>query len=104
MKTSPAFCSTLVCAVPLAQPSVQQAEKPHSKSSGRKALDGPATRPKTPLAVENVNDAVKSNLLLSFFESVPDVSARFKLPVTMDRKYEEVVKSAQAAAVLVLVY
>ena len=31
----------------------KQAEKPHSKSSGRKALDGPATRPKTPLAVEN---------------------------------------------------
>jgi hypothetical protein len=37
----------------VAQPSVQQAEKPHSKSSVRKALDGPATRPKTPLAVEN---------------------------------------------------
>jgi hypothetical protein len=31
----------------------KQAEKPHSKSSVRKALDGPATRPKTPLAVEN---------------------------------------------------
>jgi len=31
----------------------KRAEKPHSKSSGRKALDGPATRPKTPLAVEN---------------------------------------------------
>jgi hypothetical protein len=32
---------------------LKQAEKPHSKSRGRKALDGPATRPKTPLAVEN---------------------------------------------------
>jgi len=31
----------------------KRAEKPHSKSSDRKALDGPATRPKTPLAVEN---------------------------------------------------
>ena len=31
----------------------KRAEKPHSKFSGRKALDGPATRPKTPLAVEN---------------------------------------------------
>jgi hypothetical protein len=31
----------------------KQAEKPHSKSSVRKALDGPATRPMTPLAVEN---------------------------------------------------
>jgi hypothetical protein len=32
---------------------LKQAEKPHSKSSVRKALDGPATRPMTPLAVEN---------------------------------------------------
>jgi hypothetical protein len=32
---------------------LKQAEKPHSKFSVRKALDGPATRPKTPLAVEN---------------------------------------------------
>ena len=31
----------------------KRAEKPHSKFSGRKALDGPATRPMTPLAVEN---------------------------------------------------
>ncbi len=31
----------------------KQAEKPHSKASGGNALDGPATRPKTPLAVEN---------------------------------------------------
>ena len=31
----------------------KRAEKPHSKSSARKTLDGPATRPMTPLAVEN---------------------------------------------------
>jgi|GEM_PF-4829098 len=31
----------------------KRAEKPHSKSSGGNALDGPATRPVTPLAVEN---------------------------------------------------
>jgi len=31
----------------------KQAEKPHSKFSSRKTLDGPATRPMTPLAVEN---------------------------------------------------
>ena len=31
----------------------KQAEKPHSKSSSGDALDGPATRPETPLAVEN---------------------------------------------------
>jgi hypothetical protein len=31
----------------------KRAERPHSKSSDRKALDGPAMRPVTPLAVEN---------------------------------------------------
>ena len=53
---------------------------------------------------ENVNYAVKSSLLLSFLESVPAVSAKLKEPVTADRKFEDVVKSAQDAAVLVLVY
>jgi hypothetical protein len=41
---------------------------------------------------------------LSFLESVPEVSAKLKAPVTVDRKFEDVVKSAQDAAVLVLVY
>ena len=50
---------------------------------------------------ENVNYAVKSSLLLSFLESVPEVDAKLKSPVTADRKFEEVVRSAQAAAVLV---
>ena len=31
----------------------KRAEKPHSKSNGGNAFDGPATRPATPLAVEN---------------------------------------------------
>ncbi len=53
---------------------------------------------------ENVNYAVKSSFLLSFLESVPTVSAKLKEPVTADRKFEDVVKSAQDAAVLVLVY
>ena len=53
---------------------------------------------------ENVNYAVKSSLLLSFLESVPDVDAKLKTPVTDDKKFSDVVKSAQAAAVLVLVY
>ena len=58
-----------------------------------------------PLALpENVNYAVKSSFLLSFLESVPAVSAKLKAPVTVDRKFEDVVKSAQDAAVLVLVY
>src|ERR1017187_8428940 len=53
---------------------------------------------------ENVNYAVKSSLLLSFLESVPVVFAKLKAPNTADRKFEDVVKSAQDAAVLVLVY
>jgi S1-C subfamily serine protease len=53
---------------------------------------------------ENVNYAVKRSLLLSFLESVPAVSAKLKAPATSDRKFEDVVKSAQDAAVLVLVY
>ena len=53
---------------------------------------------------QNVNYAVKSSLLLTFLESVPDVSAKLKAPNTADEKFEDVVKSAQDAAVLVLVY
>ena len=41
---------------------------------------------------------------LPILESVPAVSAKLKSPVTADRKFEDVVKSAQDAAVLVLVY
>jgi S1-C subfamily serine protease len=51
-----------------------------------------------------MNYAIKSSLLLSFLESVPAVSAKLKAPVAADRKFEDVVKSSQDAAVLVLVY
>ena len=53
---------------------------------------------------ENVNCAVKSSLLLSFLESLPDVDAKLKAPNTKEEKFEDVVKSAQDAAVLVFVY
>jgi S1-C subfamily serine protease len=53
---------------------------------------------------ENVNYAVKSSFLLSFLESVPEVAAKLKEPNTKDRKFEDVVKSAEQAAVLGLVY
>ena len=53
---------------------------------------------------ENVNYAGKSSYLLSFLESVPEVSAKLKEPETKERKFEDVVKSAEQAAVLVLVY
>ena len=53
---------------------------------------------------ENVNYAVKSSFLLSFLESVPEVAARLREPNLKDRKFEDVVKAAEQAAVLVLVY
>ena len=53
---------------------------------------------------ENVNYAVKSSLLLSFLESVPEVDAKIKAPNTADEKFEDVVKSAEQSTVLVLVY
>jgi hypothetical protein len=67
-------------------------------------LDASAALAASGALPENVNYAVKSSLLLSFLESVPDVAAKLKEPVTVDRKFEDVVKSAQDAAVLVLVY
>jgi S1-C subfamily serine protease len=69
-----------------------------AKLNAQAALDATGALP------ENVNYAVKSSLLLSFLELVPEVSAKLKEPVTVDRKFEDVVKSAQDAAVLVLVY
>ena len=53
---------------------------------------------------ENVNYAVKSSFLLSFLESVPEVSAKLKEPNAKEQKFEDVVRSAEQAAVLVLVY
>jgi hypothetical protein len=51
-----------------------------------------------------MNYAVKSSFLLSFLESVPEVSAKLKDANTKERKFEDVVKSAEQAAVLGLVY
>ena len=53
---------------------------------------------------ENVNYAVKISFLLSFLESVPEVSTKLNEPSTQPRQFEDVVKSAEQAAVLVLVY
>ena len=63
----------------------------------------PATAPSGALP-ENVNYAVKSSYLLSFLESVPEVAARLREPEGKERKFEDVVRSAEQAAVLVLVY
>ena len=53
---------------------------------------------------ENVNYAVKSSYLLSFLEVLADGQLKLKEPNTKEMKFEEVVKSAEQAAVLVLVY
>ena len=67
-------------------------------------LDAAAALAASGALPENVNYAVKSSLLLSFLESVPDVSAKLQAVNAKDEKFEDVVKSAQGAAVLVLVY
>jgi hypothetical protein len=54
------------------------------------------------VAVPNFRDADTASL--PFLESVPAVSAKLKEPNTKDEKFEDVAKSAQQAAVLVLVY
>jgi TPR repeat protein len=69
-----------------------------AKLSARAALSTTGALP------ENVNYAVKSSFLLGFLESVPAVAAKLKEPNTRERKFEEVVKDAEQAAVLVLVY
>jgi TPR repeat protein len=69
-----------------------------AKLSAQAALDATGALP------ENVNYAVKSSFILGFLESMPDVSAKLKEPNSQDEKFEDVVKSAQSAAVLVLVY
>jgi len=72
-----------------------------AKLSARAALAASGALP------ENVNYAVKSSFLLSFLESVPEVSAKLKEPKSLQTttpKFEDVVKSAEQAAVLVIVY
>lgn len=53
---------------------------------------------------ENMNYAVKCSYLLIFLESVPEVAARLREPESKERKLDDVVRSAEQAAVLVLVY
>jgi serine protease Do len=69
-----------------------------AKLSARAALAESGALP------ENVNYAVKSSFLLSFLESVPEVSAKLKEPISTERKFDDVVQSAQQATALVLVY
>ncbi len=69
-----------------------------AKLSAKTALVTSGTLP------ENVNYAIKSSFLLGSLESVPEVSAKLNEPNTKERRFEDVVTSAEEAAVLVLVY
>ena len=69
-----------------------------AKLSARAALASSGALP------ENVNYAVKSSYLLSFLESVPEVSAKLKEANSKEMKFEDVGKAAERAVVLVLVY
>ena len=69
-----------------------------AKLSAKAALAASGSLP------ENVNYAVKSGYLLTFLESMPEVAAKLREPRTAERKFEEIVKDAEQAAVLVLVY
>ena len=51
-----------------------------------------------------MNYAIKNRYLLSFLESVSEVAAKLAEPNTQEQKFEEVAKSAEQAAILVLVY
>jgi len=53
---------------------------------------------------ENVNYAVRGTLVLSFLESTPAVADRLPAPDAKERAFEDVVKAAEQAAVLVLAY
>jgi hypothetical protein len=75
-----------------------QADGAHPQTSSAK-LDASAALAASGALPENVNYAVKSSLLLSSLESVPDVSAKLKAPNTKDEKFEDVIKSAQQAAI-----
>jgi hypothetical protein len=52
---------------------------------------------------ENVNYAVKSSFQLSLVEALPEVAKELKEPLTADKRFEEVVKEVQSAALLMLV-
>ena len=69
-----------------------------AKLSARAALASSGALP------ENVNYAIKSSYLLSFLESVPEVAAKLKEPNVKEKKFEDIVKEVEQAAVLVLVY
>ncbi len=54
--------------------------------------------------LEGVNYAIKSSFVLSFLESIPDVSSKLKEANTDENKPSDVIEDMQKAAALVMVY
>jgi S1-C subfamily serine protease len=67
-------------------------------------LDAATALATTGALPENVNYAVKSSFLLGLLEAVPEIAAKLKEPGTKEITFEDVVKSTEKAAVLLLVY
>jgi hypothetical protein len=54
---------------------------------------------------QNVSYALKGSFMNAFLETIPELAAKLKVPnATIDRKFEDIVREAQNAAVLVLIY
>ena len=67
-------------------------------------LDDLETLKRTGSLPQNVNYGLKSSFVLAFLESLSELAPALPPPHTEDRKFEDVVKEVQQAAVLVLTY
>ena len=53
---------------------------------------------------QNVNYAIKSQYLLGFLETIPEVSTKLKPPTLAEKKVEDIADNAEKASVLILIY
>ena len=53
---------------------------------------------------QNVNYAIKSQYLLGFLETIPEVSTKLKPPTLAEKKVEDIAANAEKASVLILIY
>jgi TPR repeat protein len=68
-------------------------------------LDDLATLKTTGSLPQNVGYALKSSLMNAFLETIPEIAPKLKGPNTdINRKFEDLVKEAQSAVALILVY
>ncbi|MGO9246939.1 MAG: trypsin-like peptidase domain-containing protein [Verrucomicrobiia bacterium] len=68
-------------------------------------LDEKITLEASGMLPQNVNYALKSSFILAFLDTIPELTGKMPAPhVEKDRKFEDVVKEAQSASAMVLVY